>query len=179
MRFDPDKFKNMVHYVIWKCPDGSKLGSTKLNKILWLSDMKFYMLHGRPISGATYTKQRFGPVPKPIMPVREELEKEGAIKVWRDARFAGDRGKDVFVSRRPPDMSLFSRDELATIDYWLKHVCEEHTAASISEETHDYVWEIAKLGETIPMYAVFAARLREPNAEELAWASQDDGAKPG
>ena len=56
---------------------------------------------------------------------------------------------------------------------WLKHVCEEHTAASISEETHGYVWEIAKRGETSPMYAVFATRLREPNAEELAWARRE------
>jgi len=175
VRFDSVKFKNMVHYVIWKCPDGSKLGATKLNKILWLSDMRFYMLHGRPISGATYTKQQFGPVPKAIMPIREELEKEGAIKVWRDRQFAGPYGKDTFLSRRPPDTSLFSPEELATIAYWLKHVCEEHTAASISDETHDYVWEIAKLGETIPMYAVFATRLREPNAEELAWARQESG----
>lgn len=170
MRFDRAKFKAMVHYVIWKCADGSKLGATKLNKILWLSDMRFYMLHGRPISGAAYTKQQFGPVPKPIMPIREELEAEGAIRIWRDRSFAGSRGKDVFVANRAPNLSTFAADELATIDYWLEHVCKEHTAASISEETHDYVWEIAAIGETIPMHAVFATRLRDPNEEELAWA---------
>lgn len=110
------------------------------------------------------------PRPKPI---RDELEREGAIKIWRDRRFAGSYGKDAFLARRPPDTSLFSREELATIDYWLKHACEEHTAESIGEETHDHVSEIAKLGGTIPMCAVFAARLREPNAEETAWAKQE------
>lgn len=174
MRYDSAKFKAMVHYVIWKCADGSKLGATKLNKILWLSDMKYYMLNGRPISGASYTKQQFGTVPKPIMPIREELESEGAIRIWRDRSFAGSHGKDVFLAKTRPDLSAFTADELSTLDYWIAHVCHEHTAASISEETHDYVWEIAAIGETIPMYAVFATRLREPNDEEIAWAKQGE-----
>ena len=63
--------------------------------------------------------------------------------------------------------------ELRIIDQMISYVCEEHTAASISEETHDYVWEIAKMGEEIPYFAVFAGRTREPTEEELEWAKAE------
>ena len=56
------------------------------------------------------------------------------------------------------------------INYWITHIDEEHTAASISEQSHDYTWDIAEQGAPIPYEAVFATRTREPEDEELEWA---------
>jgi hypothetical protein len=56
------------------------------------------------------------------------------------------------------------------VDWWIKHVAEEHTATSISDLSHNYAWNIAAMGEEIPLHAVFADRVRSPNDEELEWA---------
>jgi hypothetical protein len=48
----------------------------------------------------------------------------------------------------------------------------ELTGRLFHEQSHDYAWEIAKLGEEIPYHATFANRIRDPEGEELAWASR-------
>jgi hypothetical protein len=70
MVFDRDKFKRLVHYIIWKAGKRDWFGATKLNKVLWFSDTRAYALTGAPITGATYVREQWGPVPKAIMPVR-------------------------------------------------------------------------------------------------------------
>ena len=47
---DAQKFKNLVHYICWKCSgDPTVLGSVKLNKALWLSDLVSYYRLGHPM----------------------------------------------------------------------------------------------------------------------------------
>ena len=58
------------------------------------------------------------------------------------------------VALTKPDVSMFSLDELKSVDYWINHIDKEHTAASISDHSHDYAWDIAKMGEESPLFAV-------------------------
>ena len=51
MAFDREKFKQLVHYVIWKAGKRDWFGATKLNKVLWFADARAYVLTGRPITG--------------------------------------------------------------------------------------------------------------------------------
>lgn len=67
----------------------------------------------------------------------------------------------------PPDVSGFSTEEIRNVDYWIDHIDKDHTAQSISDESHDYAWEIAKMGEELPLHAVLASRIRDPNDQEL------------
>lgn len=53
------------------------------------------------------------------------------------------------------------------IDHWIEYVHKDHTAASISEKSHDYGWDIAKQNEIIPLYAVLAERIPEPDEQAL------------
>jgi hypothetical protein len=167
MDFDRAKFKALVHYVIWKAGRRDRFGATKLNKVLWFADARAFVLTGKPIAGATYIREKWGPVPKQIMPVRAELERDGAIKVTI-GRSDGDHTK--FTALFAPVTTLLSQEELATVDYWINYIDKSHTATSISDESHDYAWEIAKLGEEIPLFAVLTNRIRDPNEKELAWA---------
>jgi hypothetical protein len=41
-----DRVTSVAHYVIARCAP-EKLGATKLNKVLWFADVKFYRHHGR------------------------------------------------------------------------------------------------------------------------------------
>lgn len=172
MAFDREKFKRLVHYVIWRAGKRDWFGAVKLNKVLWFSDTEAFAHTGQPITGAAYTRHKFGPVPKAIMPVRSELEREGTIRIKREGKL------DRFTALTKPDMQLFTTSELAIIDYWIEHIATYETAQSISAKSHDYAWQIASMGEPLPMTASLAVRLRAPNDDEIDWA-KDTAAKLG
>jgi hypothetical protein len=62
---------------------------------------------------------------------------------------------------------VFDHDEIQTINYWIRHIDEDHTATSISDQSHDYGWEIAAMYERLPYHAFLAERVRPPNDDEL------------
>jgi hypothetical protein len=161
VEFDKLKFKRLVHYIVWKVGKHDWFGATKLNKVLWFVDARAYTLTGRPITGETYTRGEFGPVPKHILPVQRELEHERTIRITKEGRLTR------IIALSPARPNWFSVDELQTIDWWANHIAKDHTAASISEQTHDYAWEIAKQGEELPLYAYRVARIKEPSEDDL------------
>jgi hypothetical protein len=161
------KFKELIHYICWKCDDPAQLGATKLNKIPWFVDTLAYRVDGAGLTGETYIKRQFGPVPKNILSVLSELEKEGKI-VTREPLVAYQPREHVAIT--PPDISLFSERELRLIDLVIEDVCKHHTSGSISELSHDQIWAAAALGEEIPLYATLAANAGEITEKDYAWA---------
>lgn len=167
MVFDRDKFKRIVHYVIWKAGKRDWFGATKLNKVLWFSDARAYILTGKSITGASYIREKYGPVPRAMMPARSELEREGLVTVAREGKL------ERITASSAPNMDLFTTEELKVVDWWIEHIATEHTATTISDESRDYAWEIANMGEEIPMSAIFANRIREkPSEEALQWGKE-------
>lgn len=165
MQFDREKFKNLVHYVIWKMSGKDDFGATKLYKVLWFAEARAYVLRKTPIAGATYVREAHGPVPKLGRAVREELVAEGKISQKQI-----DRGKYtswLFKCLVPPPKGFLSDDEKKDVDWWINHIDKDHTASSISELSHDYSWEIARQGEELPLFAILAARMREPTNLEI------------
>jgi hypothetical protein len=157
---DLEKLKRLIHYVAWKAGKRDWFGATKLYKVLWFADARQFVLTKKSITDAIYIREKYGPVPKHGKLARDLLEKEGAIRISQEDRLVR------IVALRPPDTSIFSNDELKTVDYWIEHIDRDHTAKSISDETHDYAWSIAELGEELPLHAILANRIREPNDEE-------------
>ncbi|HUH84233.1 MAG TPA: Panacea domain-containing protein [Stellaceae bacterium] len=164
-----------MHYICWKCQDPTKLGATKLNKVLWLSDAHAFMVVGQPITEAKYVKQQFGPVPGAILPTLRELQREAKIAV-RDVEYFGRPKREFFALQRP-DISMFTADDISLVDAAIDFVCENHTAASISEATHTEIWKLAEIGEEMPLRAVLAANLAEITDADVRWAEQQRGRK--
>lgn len=169
--FDREKFKRLVHYVAWRTQNVPGFGGTKLNKVLWFADARMYMDRKRPITGATYIREKHGPVARDMMKVQRELSQNNVISLIKEPFF--NRQINRIRANVRPDTSIFEDKELREVDYWIKHISTEHTAESISEHSHDYTWEIAKMGEEIPYYAIYASRLREPTDEEMEWAQNE------
>jgi hypothetical protein len=167
MRFNKIKFKNLVHYICYSS-DPQKLGTIKLNKILWYADILSYMYRDKPITGETYIKQQFGPVPKHILKILGELQEEEVL-VKGLTKFHG-YPKSEYVVLKEPDISGFSPEEISVIDDMIHGICENHTATSISNLTHDRIYELAKIGEEIPYFAILASRKGEITVEDVAWA---------
>lgn len=171
-----DLLKELTHYVCWKVDDPAKLGATKLNKALWFSDTIAYRLSGRAITGSPYVKRPFGPVPKRILPVLSELQAEGKIAVRERPRF--NYIQREFMALQAPSGAAFSEQERDIIDQVVAWVCNEHTASSISELSHDGIWEAAEEGEEIPMFAVLGAVEGEITDADKAWADSVIATRP-
>jgi len=170
MDFNTDKFHKLVHYICSKCDDQSTLGATKLNKILWFSDVLSYINWSSPITGETYLKRQFGPVPSRILATLENLQANSLITV-REANYLGYAKKE-YISNSEPDISVFSSDEISLIDDVIGSVTQKHTARSISDLTHNDVWEMAGIGETIPYESIFVSRLGEIDEIDVTWAGE-------
>jgi hypothetical protein len=171
--FNRQKFDNLVHYIIGTCPDTAKLGSVKLHKILWKSDTRNYLSRRESISGAKYVKREWGPTADALLGARERLQKAGKIRYWRDHGFAFGHPKDVYVSKLPPQ-DIARLDEKQVVDFWIQEICLKHTAESISDEKHGYAWEIARMGEKLPLASIFVDDLPEERDEEgREWAAAE------
>src|SRR6516164_9201598 len=131
MEFDREKFKTLIVYIAWKAGRRDRFGTTELNKVLWFAEARAFVLYGKPIAGATYIRKKHGPVPRQFVPVREELERAGQIRVLKE------RSLIRITANDKPDMSRFTRDELQTVDYWIDYIDKGHTAASISNKSQN------------------------------------------
>ena len=139
-----------------------------MNKILWYADTRAYLYFGKAITGSKYVKKQFGPVPREIAGVLSELSDEGAI-VARDGQlyFYPQR---QFISVIDPDISTFTAKEISLVDKLIEIICESHTAQSISDLTHDDIWEMAEIGEEIPYCTIYAAKRGDVCEDDMSWA---------
>lgn len=166
MQRNREKLKSLVHYVIAKCPNPDVLGSIKLNKVLWVSDLWSYVGTGQPITGEHYMKRQFGPVAASMKGILDELKAEDRIAI----RQVPGGGKVDYFALTTPDLGPFTAEEISLVDEAIDFVCLEHTAEEISERTHDDIWKLAEIGEEIPLHAMLASELGEVTPEDVAWA---------
>lgn len=172
MEFDRQKLSRLIHYVIWRAGHRPDFGVAKLNKALWLADARHYMLHGRPITGETYVRHAHAPVPKHLDEILSELQAAGAV-TSREEPFTKATTITRYSTDSAPDTSCFNVEELSVVDWWIKQVADEATASADGDVLYRHTWEIAAVGEPIPLNAVLASRIRAPLGEELEWAKAE------
>jgi hypothetical protein len=164
-----NRLATLAHYVIWRS-DPASLGAVKLNKILWFSDLEYYRLTGKSITGATvYTKLQFGPVPKGILQALDTLAAEDKIAISRENYYG--RPKTMFMALSRPDLQAFHADEIAVVDMIANVIQQKHTATSISELTHDALWAETEIGAEMPIGAAYVVP-GEITPEDMDWATE-------
>ena len=94
--FNRQKFRAALLYVARESKDDIRFGLTKLNKILYFSDFKAFAILGCAITGATYRRLDYGPVPSVLLDVLCEMEAEG-----RDPEDRAARPQPAAEARRP------------------------------------------------------------------------------
>lgn len=154
IEFDADKFKELVLYVANKSVGDPAFGATKLNKILFFCDLRAYGQLGKPITGATYLRLERGPAPRELLPVQEELQREGDAILVERKHF--NYLQKRLLPLREPDLSCFSAQEVALVDDIVETLCY-HSAVQVSVLSHVQAlgWQIAEDLEVIPYEAVF------------------------
>ena len=162
-----DKLKALVHFMIAQCQDWSvELGAIRLNRALWFADVAAYQDNKTSITGVKYIKQHQGPVPESIDAVLGELAAEGKIRI-QQARNGFDVQK--FAAVTPPNASSLNDYDRGIATTSLEALFGRSTNI-ISEMKHDLIWDIAFLGEEIPLYASYAANQGRLTDEIRTWA---------
>lgn len=155
-QFDPDeeKLKQLILYVSQKCADQPEFGSIKLNKILYFADFLVYANTGNPLTGVEYQRLKWGPAPRRMKPVLDELVESDKLAMQQTLIVAGIKRKKP-VNLVAPDLSLFSAAEIAVVDEVIEKL-EELTAKATSRFSHDWGgWKYAEDGGSIPYESVF------------------------
>lgn len=156
--YDETKFAEMLLFAARLLEDDHAGGATKLNKLLFFAEFAHVRQTGEPITGADYQKLEWGPAPRRLLPVRDQLVREGAAELVEEVTAFG-YAQDRFRALRDPKLDLFSESELETI----KKVAEElrgMNAAQVSALSHEELgWQMVNDGETIPYSSAY---LREP-----------------
>jgi hypothetical protein len=149
------RLQELMLYIVEKCGSDQRFGATKLNKILFWSDFYAYAQNGRPLTGVEYMREKHGPVPKRLVPIRDELVNRGDLDVTERQLFNGQT-QTRFFARRAADMSLFSSGELELVNQVIDYL-RDQTAKEVSDATHGRAWKSVPNGTLLPYEMIFVS----------------------
>jgi putative zinc finger/helix-turn-helix YgiT family protein len=141
----------MVHFA-----ERPAMWRTRLNKLLFYADFLHFKRFGVSISDARYVNMQYGPVPADFYALQAALVDDTSL----DERLGGvgDCSATVFVANRPADCSLFSADELRTLDDVVRKF-DGWSASQIAEFSHrEPAW--TETGDRDTIGYEFAERLQ-------------------
>lgn len=148
-RFDRHKFKDVIHYVIARTRP-EELGRVKLHKVLYFTDMIWFVAEGRGLMGAEYRKQPMGPVATGLGLALGELEDEGRIRIGKTNDFGYDKASYDALQPAPEDRLDARARQL--VDDVVEFVCRNDTGRSIGDFSHTRVWETTESGAAMPYF---------------------------
>ena len=118
MDFDKDKFKNVLHFIIYKCGFRNTVGRTVIHKLLYFSDFNYYKEFNQSITNESYIKKERGPVPIHFEMAIEELVEENKISLGK-RRLPCGKIMNRYFSLKGPEMD-FKKEELILINKVIK-----------------------------------------------------------
>lgn len=150
---DGEKYKQMIlHFLRVAKTDKKSVKKTKLAKLLYLADFAWFYDHLESMSGMTYRKLTYGPVPNEYFTALEELEREGRIEITKHKRDDGADMYEICETRGSERASLESIEvpEATLIEnVWSKW--KDATTADIVNFTHEQIpYKFTFANEVIP-----------------------------
>jgi hypothetical protein len=118
MDFDMEKFKMVVHYIIYKCGFKNTVGRTVIHKLLYFSDFNYYELHKESITNEEYKELERGPVPIHFELAIKELVDEKKVGLGQRKLPCG-KIMNRYFSLKGPEMD-FKKEELIVINKVIK-----------------------------------------------------------
>lgn len=164
-----DKFRELILYIADRSEGDEWFGATKLNKILFYADFTAFLRTGESITGQAYQKLQHGPVPRRLLPVRNEMERKGDCRL-REQIVAGEKTQHRLIAMRDPDLAFFTAQEIAIVDEVIVHL-RRHTGADASELSHSFIgYQLAEMNEEIPYHTVYLHQCQALNEDDEEFA---------
>lgn len=175
IHFDPEKLKNALLYVLELCGGKPNIGETVLYKLLYFIDFNFFEITGKPVTGLTYVKLQYGPVPsaRQYLPIIESMVSLGELKIMNQNYYGKQQKK--YISLMNSNIDIFTSKELKVIGKVVEQL-SDMSASQIEEYVHeDAPWKISGMKEAIPY---LLCRERKPPFAQLDYDQlwQDAGA---
>ena len=120
MDFDKDKFKMVLHHIIYKCGFRNTVGRTVLHKLLYFSDFNYYKEFNQSITNESYIKKERGPVPIHFEMAIEELVNENKISLGK-RRLPCGKIMNRYFSLKGPEIDL-KNEELTIVNKVIKEL---------------------------------------------------------
>lgn len=158
MRFQPEKLRNLLFYLLELVGGRPNVGETVLYKLLYFCDFDHYEKKGKPITGMTYLRLQFGPVPrrKQFEEVITQMLQEK--KLQRIEHEYYDMPQVRYIPLSEPDTDILSNEERRTIESVVQKLAHMN-ARQIEEYVHgDAPWEVTEHQKVID-YNLVAWRL--------------------
>ena len=147
------KFKNILLYILEKCAGKPNVGETVLYKLLYFSDFNYYELYEDHLSGATYRKLPYGPVPRKFETIVNTMIEKGELKKIKTEYY--DKTQARYIPLIKPDLTKLKASEKEVIDRVIEQM-SDWSAATISNYSHnDMPWKASKEGEEISYELAF------------------------
>ncbi|MEK7171719.1 MAG: type II toxin-antitoxin system antitoxin SocA domain-containing protein [Patescibacteria group bacterium] len=159
IKFEADKFKQLLLYILEKCGGKPNVGETVLYKLLYFCDFNFFEIYEKPLTGMKYKKMQFGPIPDQTLfnPVILEMRSSGMIeKVSR--LYVNDTIQTRYLNFAEADLSVFGKDidkMIKVVDLVIERL-SGMSARQIEDHSHrDYPWQAHQDNEEIDYSSVF------------------------
>ena len=148
---DLNALRAMVHFITRKyAMEPEVLGSTKLHKILWHTEIRTLRRLSRQAANETFRKKPFGPFSNNLATVIDQLAADGKLTV-RPSTEAFEVA--LYVGKGEPDLTALTQDEWRILEDVADWIVRDHTATSASERSHGPIWETVDLEEPMPVEA--------------------------
>lgn len=146
-------FKNVLLYILKKCGGKPNIGETVLYKLLYFIDFNYYEVYEEHLTGATYKKLPFGPVPQKLKSIIKEMRSNHEIEVL-DVEYHGYKQKK-YLALESPNLKDLTAAEIDIIDKVINQF-SDWNASSISDYSHnDMPWKATESGQDIDYELVF------------------------
>ncbi len=154
-KFNKNKFKQVLLYILDKCGAKANVGETVLYKLLYFSDFNYYELYEDYLTGAAYRKISYGPAPRDFGPIVQEMIKEGKLQKVTTEYYGKSQKKYLPLVKADVNEWNWSAREKEVIDNVIERL-SSMDATTISEFSHeDIPWEVTQDKEIIEYDTVF------------------------
>ena len=147
------KLKNVLLYILERCAGKPNVGETVLYKLLYFSDFNYYELYEEHLTGATYRKLPYGPVPQNLDAITSQMIKDGQLQ--RIKTPYGGFVQCRYLPLEKADLTQMKASEKEVIDRVIEQM-GDWSANAISNYSHqDLPWQVTEDGKEISYNLAF------------------------
>jgi len=159
-------FRNTVLLIIELAGENG-IGSVKLNKCLIICDAVYKALFGESLTGASYIKHKYGPVPgKEAYNIIQEMIASGDIEIFEEMVSPGIKESNHYLC---PGLTapkeVFSDKEIDIIS-WAVSTIMPMTAQQITEISHDRYYHNTPMFKEINLDDIYSWKIMDDKIAE-------------
>ena len=171
------KLKALVHYISDQCIESPvSLGTRKLNKILWNSEVAAFSLLGEALTLEKYVRRQFSPACVNTEAALQELQDEGKILVRRRAHAGHPR---FLILSLKESTHPFDHSQINLVDRIIDWIVHDHVASSVRVFSENNTWKNFEIGQEVPHFAIFSTKRAEITEADALLAQLSSKSRKG